>query len=63
MRGTIGLATSLFDFRAALADFEFWIAFADHVNAAAAFYNLAIRMAVLQRADAADNFHLTFLTE
>ena len=51
------LPASFFNFRAALADLETWIALADHVDAAASLDDLAIGMAVFQRADAADNFH------
>ncbi len=51
------LATSLFDLGTALADLEFRIAFANHIDSAAAFDHLAIGVAVLQGADTADNFH------
>ena len=51
------LAAFLFDFGSALADFEPWLAFADHVDPAAATDNLAIGVAVLQGSDRADNLH------
>ncbi len=51
------LAAGLLDLGATLTDFEFWIAFANDIDAAAAFDHLAIRMAVLQRANTTYNFH------
>lgn len=51
------LATSFFDLGTALTDLEFRIAFANHIDSAAAFDHLAIGVAVLQGADTADNFH------
>ena len=51
------LATCLFDFCPALADFEFRIALADHINPAPAFHDLAVRMPVFQGANATYNFH------
>ena len=37
--------------------FEFWVALANDINAAAAFHHLAIRMAVFQSANTTYNFH------
>ncbi len=51
------LAAGLFDLRTTLANFEFRIAFADHIDSAASFDHLTIGVAVLQRANAADYFH------
>lgn len=51
------LATRLFDLRSALADFEFGIAFANDVDSATSFDHLAIRVAILQSADTADDLH------
>ena len=41
----------------ALAYLVAWIALANHVDSATSFDDLAIGMAVLQRANATDNFH------
>ena len=51
------LAAGLFDLGTALAHLELWIALANHVDSATSFDDLAIGMAVFQRANAADNFH------
>jgi len=51
------LATGLFDLRTPLAHLELGVALANHVNAATPSDDLAIGVAVFQRADAADNFH------
>ena len=51
------LAAGLLDLRAALTDFEFWVALANDIKAAAAFHHLAIRMAVFQSANTTYNFH------
>ena len=40
-----------------MADLELRIAFANHIDSAAAFDHLAIGVAVLKGADTADNFH------
>lgn len=55
--GSNHLAASLLHLGAALADLELRVAFANDVNSAAAADDLAIGVAVLQRTDAADNFH------
>jgi hypothetical protein len=52
-----GLAAALLGLRATLANFELGIAFANHVNAAAATYDLAIGVAVLEGSDRANDFH------
>jgi hypothetical protein len=57
MSANDSLATSLFGLGVALADFELRIALADHVDPTASFDDLAIWVAVLQRANAANNFH------
>ena len=41
-----GLTTFLLDFSAALADFEFWVALANHVDSPASLHDLAIGVAV-----------------
>ena len=51
------LAAGLLDLGATLTDLEFWIALTNDVDAAASFYNLAIRMAILQSANTTYNFH------
>ncbi len=51
------LAAGLFDLRAALADLELRVALANHIDSAATLHDLAIGVAVLERANAADNFH------
>lgn len=51
------LSTSFFNLRSALTDFELWVTLTNHVNSATSFYNLAVGVAVFQRADTADNFH------
>ena len=51
------LASRLFHLGSALAYFEFRVTFANHVDSASALNHLAIRVAVLQGTDAADNFH------
>jgi hypothetical protein len=51
------LSTSFFDLRAALANLEFRNALANDIDTAASLDDLAIRVAVLQRADATYNFH------
>jgi hypothetical protein len=51
------LSTSFLRLGVALANLELRIALANHVNPAAATHNLAIRVAVLQRTDTANNFH------
>ncbi len=51
------LAAGLFGLCSALADLEFRIALANHVNSATSLDDLAIGMAVLQRANAANYFH------
>ena len=55
--GRIRLAACLFDLRSALADLELGIALTDHVDPATSLNDLAIGVAVFQRANAADNFH------
>ena len=55
------LSACFLDLGAALADFEFRIAFANDVNSAASLDDLAIGVAVLQCTDAANNFHRTRL--
>ena len=60
--GGATLATCLFDLGSALAHFEFRIALTNHINSATSFDDLAIGMAVLQRANATDNFHRIDLT-
>jgi len=56
------LSTGFLGFCIALTDLELRIAFANHVNSAATTDNLAIRVAVLERTDAAYNFHDSILT-
>ncbi len=51
------LAASFLDLRAALADLELRDTLANDVDSATTFDDLAIWVAVLQRADAAYNFH------
>ena len=51
----------LFDLRAALADFEFRVALANHVHPPASLDDLAIGVSVLEGTDAADNFHRVVL--
>ena len=51
------LAAGLLDLGPTLTDFEFRIALANDIDAAAAFHHLAIRMAVLQGANTTYNFH------
>ena len=51
------LAAGLLDLGAALTDFEFRIALANDIDAATAFDDLAIRMAIFQSANATYNFH------
>ena len=51
------LAAGLLDLRPALADFEFRIAFADHVDSTTTLHDLAIGVTVFQGTNAADNFH------
>lgn len=51
------LAAGLLDLRATLANLELRIALADHVNATAAFNDLAIGVTVLQGTNAANHFH------
>lgn len=51
------LAAGLLDLSTALTDFEFRIAFANDIDAAAAFDHLAIRMAIFQSANTTYNFH------
>lgn len=51
------LSPGLFHFGAALADLETRVAFADHVDSATPFDDLAIGVAVFQCAYAANNFH------
>jgi hypothetical protein len=51
------LAAGLLDLGATLTDLEFRIALANDVDASASFYNLAIRMAILQSANTTYNFH------
>ena len=53
----LSLAACLLGLGTALADLELWVALANHVDSAAALDHLAIRVAILQGADAADNFH------
>lgn len=53
----IFLAPGFLHLGAALADLELWITFANHVNSATSFHNLAVGMAIFQRTNAADNFH------
>jgi len=51
------LSAGLFDLSSTLADFESWVALANHVDSASSLDDLAIGVAVLQRAYAANNFH------
>lgn len=51
------LSTSFFNLSSALTDFELWVTLTNHVNSATSFYNLAVGVAVFQRAYTADNFH------
>ncbi len=51
------LSAGLFDLGSALTDFEPRVALANHVDATSSFDDLAIGVAVLQRAYAANNFH------
>ena len=51
------LASCLLDLGSALTHFELGIALANHIDSATSFDDLAIGMAVFQRANAADNFH------
>jgi hypothetical protein len=51
------LAPSLLHLGTALADFELGVALANHVNTPTSFDDLAIWVAVFQRANATDNFH------
>ena len=51
------LAAGLLDLGATLTDLKFRVALANDIDAAAAFYHLAIRMAVLQSANTTYNFH------
>ncbi len=63
MLSTHVLATCFLHFGTALADLELRIALANHVNSAAPSHDLAIGVAVFQRADATDNFHRIDLVE
>ena len=57
LSGRSHLAAGLLDLCATLTDFEFWVALANDIDAAAAFHHLAIRMAVFQSANTTYNFH------
>ena len=51
------LAARLFDLGPALANLEFRIALANHVDSATSLDDLAVGVPVLQGTNAADNFH------
>lgn len=55
--GALPLSACFLHFGTALADFELWIAFANHIDPPASLDDLAIRVAVLQSANTANNFH------
>ena len=57
MQPVNSLATAFLDFGTALADFEFRIALANHVNSASSTNDLAIGVPVFQGTNAADDLH------
>ena len=56
-RSEARLPTSFLGLGVALANLKLRVALANHVNSATTAHNLAIRVAILKRTDAADNFH------